>query len=171
DDENLYSAMKEVREHGSAKRYYHTRLGLNGRLDTIQCAILLSKLTRFDWEVQRRNELAKKYNDSFKDLKGKDFSIPHVEANCTSVWAQYTLTVGDRATFQKNLQDNGVPTSVHYPLIIPDQPWYKNKLASHQGELPKAKWAAEHVVSLPLYPDMPNDIQDRVIEVVRKALS
>lgn len=169
-DETLYKAMKEIREHGSESRYYHTRLGVNGRLDTIQCAILLAKLERYPWEIEQRNRIAERYNQAFKDLKVEGFAYPIVASGNTSVWAQYTLAVKDRATFQKKLTELGVPTSVHYPRIMPDQPWYKSQLKGPQSDWAVGRWAAEHVISLPMYPDMDTTIQDRIIDAVKKSL-
>ncbi len=170
-DENLFKAMKEVREHGSESRYYHTRLGVNARLDTLQCAILLAKMDRYDWEVEQRQRIGNRYNQAFAEIKKEGFKIPTIKSDRASVWAQYTLTVLDRTSFQKKLTDAGVPTSIHYPRIMPDQPWYKEHTADPKADLSHARWAAEHVISLPLYPDMTDDIQDRVIESVLKAMA
>ncbi|HWU45087.1 MAG TPA: DegT/DnrJ/EryC1/StrS family aminotransferase, partial [Bdellovibrio sp.] len=168
-DDNLYKIMKEVREHGSESRYYHTRLGINGRLDTLQCAILLAKMERYDWELEQRQRVADRYNDAFSSIKATNFSIPFVEKHNASAWAQYTLTVGDRNGFQKKMQDAGVPTSVHYPRIMPDQPYYKEHTADPKAELNKARWAAEHVISLPMFPDMDTTTQDKIITAVKSA--
>ncbi len=126
-DSALFQAMKEVREHGSEKRYHHTRLGVNGRLDTIQCASLLAKMERYDWEVEQRNRLALRYTSAFAGLEKLDsqFSTPFVHPENQSVWAQYTLTISNRALFQKHMTELQVPTAVHYPITMPDQPWYK----------------------------------------------
>lgn len=168
-DENLFIAMKEVREHGSEKRYYHTRLGINGRLDTLQCAILLAKLERYPKEIEMRQAIADRYHRAFADIKVQDFSIPFVESHNTSVWAQYTLTVADRETFQKRMNELGVPTSVHYPRIMPEQPWYAEQAITRHN-WSKAQWAAAHVISLPMYPDMTQDIQNKIIEAVKQCL-
>jgi UDP-2-acetamido-2-deoxy-ribo-hexuluronate aminotransferase len=170
-DEKLFKIMKEIREHGSESRYYHTRLGVNARLDTLQCAILLAKMERYDWEVEQRQKVGQRYNKAFSEIKKDGFKIPQIRADRNSVWAQYTLAVSDRSSFQKKLTDMGVPTSVHYPRIMPDQPWYKEHTADPKADLTQARWAADHVISLPLYPDMTSDIQDRVIESVFKAMA
>ncbi len=170
-DEKLFIAMKEIREHGSEQRYYHTRLGINGRLDTIQCAIILAKMDRYQWELDQRDRLARNYSESFQSIKSPDFSTPYVAPGHTSVWAQYTLTVQDRASFQKKLSDAGVPTSVHYPRIMPEQPWYAKHGGRCFNDLKNAKWAASHVVSLPMYPDMDDKTQNYIIDQVRKALN
>lgn len=170
-DDKLALAMKEIREHGSEKRYYHTRLGVNARLDTLQCAILLAKLDRYEWEIAQRQKVADRYNEAFSTVKKEGFSTPKVKADRQSVWAQYTLTVNERDSFQKKLTELGVPTSIHYPRIMPEQPWYKEHLAGATGDWKISRWAADHVISLPMYPDMDKTTQDRIIDAVMKALS
>lgn len=169
-DEKLLVAMKEVREHGSEKRYHHTRLGINGRLDTIQCAIVLAKLERFPWEVTQRQKIAEYYAKGFKDIKTEGFSYPKVSPDGTSVWAQYTLTVKNRDEFQKKLTEKGIPTSVHYPQIMPDQPWYKANSKTRPMDWTVSRWAANSVISLPMFPDMTEDMQDKVIQAVKECL-
>jgi UDP-2-acetamido-2-deoxy-ribo-hexuluronate aminotransferase len=168
-DEKMATVMKEIREHGSESRYYHTRLGMNARLDTLQCAILLSKLERYPWEIEQRERVARRYNEAFASIKAKDFAYPQVASGHQSVWAQYTLCVGDRAAFQKKMQDAGIPTSIHYPRIMPDQPWYKQNANKCVGDLQNSRWAADHVISLPMYPDMDEKTQDYIISHVQKA--
>ena len=170
-DEKLMIIMKEIREHGSEKRYFHTRLGVNGRLDTIQCAILLAKMERYDWEVTERNRVAKRYTEAFSELHAIDpqFSTPFVKPDNLSVWAQYTLTITQRELFQKKMTELQVPTAVHYPLTMPDQPWYKNN-TKLTHDISISRWAANHVVSLPMYPDMDEKTQDIVISSVKKSV-
>lgn len=165
-DENLHKVMKEIREHGSESRYYHTRLGINGRLDTIQCAVLLAKLERYDWEVEQRQKIAARFNDAFSAIKTAGFMAPMVKPDRDSVWAQYTVSVNNRDDFQKKLTAAGVPTSIHYPRTMPDQPWYKEHTANSNMQIPKARHAAEHVISLPMYPDMDTATQDEIIKAV-----
>ncbi len=169
-DDKLATVMKEIREHGSEKRYYHTRLGVNGRLDTIQCAILLAKMERYDWEIEQRQKVANRYNQAFSEIKAAGFSFPALSPNRDSVWAQYTLTANDRASFQRKLQDKGVPTSIHYPMTMADQPYYRQHHGGADARVPVARWAAENVISLPMYPDMDTATQDRVIEAVLTAV-
>lgn len=170
-DTNLNTAMKEIRDHGSEKRYYHTRLGLNGRLDTIQCAILLAKMERYDWEVEQREKLAARYTEKMSLFKNIDpqFSTPSLRKEQNSVWAQYTITVSHRDAFQKKMQELQVPTAVHYPLTMADQPWYKNKYPSLHS-IENSRWAAKHVLSLPMYPDMDEKTQDVVLSAVKNSL-
>ena len=171
DDSNLYIAMKEIREHGSEKRYYHTRLGINGRLDTIQCAILLSKLERYDWEVEQRNKIADNFSKSFKGLDKVDplFSTPLIKEGNQSVWAQYTVTITNREAFQKKMQELGVPTTIHYPMTMPDQPWY-SKNTPQRHDISHSRWAAQHVISLPMFPDMNTETQQKIIDAVKVAV-
>jgi UDP-2-acetamido-2-deoxy-ribo-hexuluronate aminotransferase len=158
-DENLLKVMKEIREHGSESRYYHTRLGINGRLDTIQCAVLLAKLERYDWEVEQRQKIAARFNDAFSAIKTPGFMAPMVKPDRDSVWAQYTLSVNNREEFQKKLTAAGVPTSIHYPRTMPDQPWYKEHTANANMEISKARHAA----------DMDTATQDEIIKAVLAA--
>ncbi len=171
-DDKLHIAMKEIREHGSEKRYYHTRLGVNARLDTIQCAILLSKLERYDWEVEARNKIADQYTKAFIGLEKIDpqFSTPMIKTGNISVWAQYTLTITNREIFQKKMQELEIPTTVHYPMTMPDQPWYKaNTPLIH--DITNSRWAANHVISLPMFPDMTDDQCQTVIAAVKTAVA
>lgn len=170
-DDQLHLAMKEIREHGSEKRYYHTRLGLNARLDTIQCAILLAKMERYDWEVEQRNRIAQRYTEAFKGLESLDreFSTPFVKAGNRSVWAQYTVTIANRDLFQKKMSELQVPSTVHYLMTMPDQPWYKTH-TPQQHDITISRWAAAHVISLPMYPDMDDKTQDIVIDAVKKSV-
>lgn len=169
-DDQLMKAMKEIREHGSETRYYHTRLGINGRLDTLQCAILLAKIERYEWEISARQKVADRYNAAFAHIKLEGFSYPQVTPNNQSVWAQYTITVNQREEFQKRLTELGIPTSIHYPRIMPEQPWYKANLKSPKHDWTHSLWAASHVISLPMYPDLDPTTQDRIIDGVKKAL-
>lgn len=168
-DDKLAEAMKEVRNHGQKTRYYHTRIGVNGRLDTLQCAILIPKLERFPWELEQRTRVANRYNQAFKELESKGVVIPILAPNRTSSWAQYTLQVNEREAFQKFLQENGIPTAVHYPRTMPDQPAYEKIGRTH--DISVSRKMANVVVSLPLYPDMTDEQQDYVITTVMQFFS
>lgn len=164
-DDALAGAMKEVRVHGQSGRYYHTRVGVNGRLDTLQCAVLLPKLERFPWEVEQRQRLADRYNRAFAELSSDGVVTPFVHAGRTSVWAQYTLLVPERDTVQKKLSEIGIPSAVHYPRTMPDQPAYQENGRVISQDV--ARELAGKVLSLPMYPDMSDGIQDQVIDGVR----
>jgi UDP-2-acetamido-2-deoxy-ribo-hexuluronate aminotransferase len=169
EDKNLYTVMKEIRDHGSEKRYYHTRIGMNGRLDTIQCAVLLAKLERYEWELAQRDRIGKKFTEAFKTLDKKGVIAPTVKSDRTSAWAQYTLRVNKRDEFQKRLTELGVPSSIHYPMIMPDQPAYK-ALAGDTSYLTESRKAAQEVISIPLYPDMSDEIMAAIIKKITKAV-
>ncbi len=165
-DDKLAEAMREVRNHGQKTRYYHTRLGINGRLDTLQCAILIPKLERFPWELEQRTRVAMRYNQAFRELNGKGIVLPILAKDRTSSWAQYTLQVPKRDAFQKAMTEKGIPTAVHYPRTMPDQPAYTSNGRTLNIEI--SRKMADLVVSLPLFPDMSNEQQDYVIEQVMR---
>lgn len=164
DDDQLAEAMREIRVHGQKTRYYHTRIGINGRMDTLQCAIMIPKLERFPWELEQRTLRAERYNRAFQELTSFGVTIPELAPNRTSSWAQYTLQVPRREPLQKHLSEKGVPTAVHYPRTMPDQPAYTK--IGRILKIEESRRLANEVVSLPLYPDMTDDIQDQVVESV-----
>ena len=165
-DDALAEKLLSIRIHGmGTHRYQHPRVGLNGRLDSIQCAVISAKLSRYPWELERRNFIATKYTQAFSELSGHGVRTPKIAPDRGSVWAQYTLWVPDRAKFQAKLQEKSIPTAVHYPLTMCDQDAYKT--TGRVLDIKTARLAAEHVVSLPMYPDMTTEIQDRVIEAIR----
>lgn len=169
-DDKHYTALKEIRDHGSEKKYYHTRLGMNGRLDTIQCAILIEKLKRFNWEIDQRQVVAKRYDEGLSGIKAAGFRRPIIKPGNVSAWAQYTIEVANRDDFQKKMTEQGVPTMVHYPRIMPDQPWYKENYKGPANDWSKSRRAAERVVSLPFFPDMTAEQQKIVVEAVAKSV-
>ncbi len=157
-------ALQEIRVHGQKSRYFHTRIGINGRLDTLQCAILLPKLERFPWELEQRQKIATYYNDRFATLTSRHVHLPKVAAGRTSAWAQYTLAVPQRTALQEELQKLGVPTSIHYPMTMSEQPAYLENGRVVSDE--KARSLAKRVISLPLYPDMPEEVMTAVADRV-----
>lgn len=164
-DDALAKAMKEIHVHGQDRRYHHPRLGLNGRLDTLQAAVLLSKLAVFDGEVEARARIGARYSDLLRDVA----RVPHIVAGNTSVYAQYTIEVDNRDAFCAALQAAGVPTAVHYPVPLHLQPVFGG-LGKGVGSFPLAEAAANRVVSLPMFPDMGEAQQDAVVAAVRQAL-
>lgn len=162
--EEQYNNLVQVRNHGQESRYYHTKLGYNGRLDTLQCAILLVKLERYPWEVEQRQRIAQTYSTEFSNLE--KIATPVVREGRDSVFAQYTLKVQNRDGFQKALMEEGVPTSIHYPKGMHQQPALRD-FAPTQA-LNVTETVCEEVISLPLYADMPEDHVAYVIEKVKK---
>jgi UDP-2-acetamido-2-deoxy-ribo-hexuluronate aminotransferase len=165
-DDGLAQAMREIRVHGQAQRYRHTRIGVGGRMDTLQCAVVLAKMERFDWELTRREEIARRYDALLGNNEA--LSLLAVRPDRTSVYAQYTVLARDRARLEAGLKAHGVPSAVHYPAGLHRQPAYARY--GVEARLPAADEVAEHVVSLPMYPDLAADVQERIVEAVAKAL-
>jgi UDP-2-acetamido-2-deoxy-ribo-hexuluronate aminotransferase len=163
-DNKLAEAFREIRVHGQAERYVHTRLGVGGRMDTLQCAIMLPKLDKFAWEVQQRIETGARYNQAMDEL-----GIQRVvqRADRTSVYAQYTVLVDDRASFQAHMQQLGVPTAVHYPVPLNQQPAYAHLCCPDCT--PVAASLAKRVTSLPMHAYLDTALQNRVVEAVSAA--
>jgi UDP-2-acetamido-2-deoxy-ribo-hexuluronate aminotransferase len=164
-NDNLATAIKEIRNHGQSKRYTHTKLGFNSRLDTLQAAILIEKLAIFPGEVEKRQAVAMRY-DEF--LRGK-LKVTKVADGFKSVYAQYTIEVDNRETFQNNMKEHGIPTAVHYPIPIHHQPIFKD-LGYADVIMPLADEASKRVVSLPMHPYLSHEDQDKVIDAVLKSL-
>jgi UDP-2-acetamido-2-deoxy-ribo-hexuluronate aminotransferase len=164
DDDGLAQAFREIRVHGQSARYHHTRIGLGGRMDTLQCAVILAKLKRFEWEIERRLEIGSRYNRLFDEL-----GIERVRQRDgrTSVFAQYTILVDDRDSVRRRLEAAGIPTAVHYPAPLNEQPAYRDRCLA--GALPHSRRAAERVLSLPMHPDLDEAQQDRIVAAVAQA--
>jgi UDP-2-acetamido-2-deoxy-ribo-hexuluronate aminotransferase len=168
-DDALAGAMRELRNHGQEGRYRHTRIGINGRLDTLQAAVLLAKLEVFDEELTARAEIAGRYNALLKDA----VHTPQVLPERTSVWAQYTIEIDDRAGVEAALRDAGLPTAVHYPVPLHLQPEYAElarEMGWGRGSFPAAERAAERVLSLPMHPYLKPAEIERVAEAVKAAV-
>lgn len=164
-DADLAERMRSIRVHGQAERYQHVRLGVNGRLDTIQAAILLEKLALFPDEIKLRQQIATRYAEGLSGYA----QTPNIKANYTSVFAQYTVEVSERASIQKALQEQGIPTAVHYPVPLHKQPVFE-ALYSEKQSFPHAEAAANRVLSLPMHPYLTNADQDKVIGALQAVL-
>ena len=167
-DDALAKAAREIRVHGQSSRYHHTRLGLGGRMDTLQCAVVLGKLERFDWEVQRRQALGRRYGELI-DASGAPVQRLAVRADRDCVWAQYTVMVDERAAVQKALQAQGIPTAVHYPKPLHHQPAYA--AGQDPSACPHSIRVAERVLSLPMSADLTEADQGLVVDALRRALA
>jgi len=157
-DESIALACREIRVHGQSQRYVHTRVGVGGRMDTIQCAVVLAKLERFDWEVKQRQLIGQKYNEL---LAAANVNLVTLRPDRTSVYAQCTVLVSDRAAVQKRLSEAGIPTAVHYPVPLNEQPAYKHLCCSDCT--PIAQQIAKQVMSLPMSPDLSAEDQDKIV--------
>lgn len=156
-DDELAKVMRQVARHGQERRYYHVRIGMNSRLDTLQAAILLPKLEILDAELAARQRVAGEYA---RLLRNTTIGLPHVEGHNVSAWAQYTIRVKDRPAMQKTFADAGVPTAIHYPLPLNKQP----AVADAATKLPHGDLAAEQVVSLPMHPYLDVSAQECIAQ-------
>lgn len=162
DDDDLAKAMRSIRVHGQGSAKYETvRVGMNSRLDTLQAAILLAKIDIFAEEIDRRNRLADRYSDALKNV----VIVPAKPKGTISAWAQYTLRVQHRDTFQEVLSEAGVPTAIYYPLPMHLQPAYR-EFGSGVGSLPASEQLSREVISLPMNPYWTDDDLRRVVEAV-----
>jgi UDP-2-acetamido-2-deoxy-ribo-hexuluronate aminotransferase len=166
DDAELARACSEIRVHGQSARYLHTRIGVGGRMDTIQCAVLLAKLARFDWEVGRRIELGNRYGDAIR-ASGARVGLLRVRPDRTSVWAQYTVLVENRDAVQEKLRQAGIPTAVHYPRPLHRQPAYE-KLCDARP-MPVSELLATQVLSLPMSADLSEAQMDVIVAALARA--
>jgi UDP-2-acetamido-2-deoxy-ribo-hexuluronate aminotransferase len=164
-DGDLAQAMKEIRVHGQSGRYHHTRVGVGGRMDTIQCAVVLAKLGRFEWEIARRLEIGARYNRLFDEA---GIGRVTIRADRSSAYAQYTVFVADRPVVQAGLRADGIPTAVHYPTPIHHQPAYA--AYADRSECPNAIVAARQVLSLPMHPYLDETGQQRIVASVVRAV-
>lgn len=161
-DDAIAQACREIRVHGQSKRYVHTRIGVGGRMDTIQCAVVLAKMERFEWEVQQRLEIGRRYNEIFDHVNVKRVTQRN---DRTSVFAQYTVLIDNREAIQSKLSSAGIPTAVHYPIPLNEQPAYKHLCCSDCT--PISRDIAKRVMSLPMSADM----DETTILLVAKSLS
>ncbi len=148
-DDVLAKAMREIRVHGQSRRYVHTRIGVGGRMDTLQCAIVLAKLERFDWELDQRAKVAARYDALLSGRLGLVGRGPER----SSVYAQYTVVIEERERIKAVLHAAGIPTAVHYPVPIHLQPAYAHLCCAEC--CPVAQDMAARVMSLPMGPYLP----------------
>lgn len=167
DDDKIAEVLRSIRVHGQgADKYDNVRIGMTGRLDTIQAAVLIEKLKIFQDEIEARNRVAARYNAGLKDVA----IVPEVASGYGSVWAQYTIRVEKRDALAAVLQTRGVPTAIYYPKPLHRQEPYKRYPVSGNG-LPVTDKLAAEVISLPMHPYLDEPTQDRVIAAVREALA
>jgi dTDP-4-amino-4,6-dideoxygalactose transaminase len=168
DDDDLAAILKSLRVHGEGtNRYDNVRIGMTGRLDTIQAAVLIEKLKIFPEEIAERNRIARRYSQHLADV----VSVPTVPAHMTSVWAQYTIRVnaGSRDGLAAALKAQGIPTAIYYPKPLHRLEAYRHFPADPCG-LPVCDLMAEEVISLPMHAYLDETTQDRIIAAVRRAV-
>jgi dTDP-4-amino-4,6-dideoxygalactose transaminase len=167
DDDKIAEILRSIRVHGQgADKYDNIRIGMTGRLDTIQAAILIEKLKIFPDEIEARNLVASRYAAGLKDVA----IVPEVASGYGSVWAQYTIRVEKRDALAAVLSTRGVPTAIYYPKPLHRQEPYRRYPVSGNG-LPVTDKLASEVISLPMHPYLDEATQERVIAVVREALA
>lgn len=169
DDAELVETLRSIRVHGQGSdKYDNVRLGLTGRLDTMQAAVLIEKLKIFEDEIAARNQVAERYA---RDL-GNVVTVPHVTAGNTSVWAQYTIRLpdGDRDGFAATLKAEGIPTAIYYPKSMHQQTAYR-EFPVVDGGVPVSEQLSSDVISLPMHPYLDEATQARVVRAVRAAVS
>lgn len=166
-DDDLNTRIRELRNHGQDRRYHHPRVGINGRMDTLQAAVILSKMSLFPDEVTKRSELGARYSQLLADT---DCTTPHIAEGNLSVYAQYTLRVGDRDSLAKRLNDDGIPTAVHYPVTLDQQPALAD-CCRVVGNLNNAHKIAQEVISLPMHPYLDDADLSKIAGAVSKAIA
>lgn len=169
DDASLAEKLRSVRVHGQgSEKYDNVRLGLTGRLDTMQAAVLIEKLKIFPDEIDARNRVASYY------ARGLDgvVNVPKVPEGNISVWAQYTIRVkdGTREAFAESLKARGVPTAIYYPKSMHQQTAYRHFPVA-EGGLPVCEMLSRECISLPMHPYLDTATQDRIISAVRDAVA
>ena len=167
-DETLAKAMREIRVHGQERRYCHTRIGVGGRMDTLQCAVVLAKLDRFDWEIDQRIQAGERYRELLDAILAvKQLSV---RPDRTCVWGQFTIQVKNREVVLENLKQAGIPTAVHYPVPLHRQSAYQS-LCRISGSLEHADAVASTVMSLPMHPYIDIETQERIVRAVAEAVA
>ena len=182
-DEELAKNIREISIHGQNKRYSHKQIGLNGRLDTIQAAILLAKLDLFDLEVEKRIKIGSRYTARLQELG--ILSTPFISPENTSVYAQYTIQIKDREKVIENMKSLGIPTSVHYPSLLSEQNALKDsntnknkflqnifsKKLYRSFDIKNAKKVSKNVLSLPMHPFLSEENQELILNALKESIN
>ena len=168
DNDECAAALRSLRVHGQGSdKYNNVRIGINGRLDTIQAAVLIEKLKIFPDEIEARNVVARRYNEALGDVS----VVPGVLDGCVSTWAQYTLRIAGnrRAEVGSALKAEGIPTAIYYPVPLHQQTAYRRFPTAGNG-LPVSDALAHEVISLPMHPYLEASLQDQIIEATQRAI-
>jgi UDP-2-acetamido-2-deoxy-ribo-hexuluronate aminotransferase len=164
DDDEIATKMQRIRVHGQDRRYHHSVLGINGRMDTLQAAVLLAKLEVFAEEVEARNRIGARYSELLHDA----VVTPYIESHNTSAYAQFTVQVENRKAVQEALLKEGIPTAVHYPIPLHLQPVFAG-LNLPEGSFPVAESVAKRVLCLPMHPYLMDVQLIRIASAVKEA--
>ncbi len=160
DNDDLALLMRQIRVHGQDRRYHHPVVGINGRLDTMQAAILLSKLDIFDDELRARSRVAESYMKLFSEAGINGVTLPYVRDDCDSVYAQFTISTEHRDQVAEKMKEKGIPVAVHYPIPLNLQPAF----ADTEADVPVAEFASKIVMSLPMHPYLEEEQLRLVVE-------
>ena len=167
-DDALAKAMREIRVHGQERRYYQTRIGVGGRMDTLQCAVVLAKLDRLDCEIEQRIQAGVRYSRLLSNVSPVQPLAVRADRSC--VWGQFTIQVKNREVVLERLKAAGIPTAVHYPVPLHQQPAYRD-LCCISAQLENAEIVAGRVLSLPMHPYIDLETQERVVNAVAEAVA
>jgi UDP-2-acetamido-2-deoxy-ribo-hexuluronate aminotransferase len=165
-NEVLATKMKSLRVHGQSKRYHHKYIGMGGRMDTIQCAVVNVKLKHYKKDLSLRQEVATKYTTALGCVaSASPITLPHIAKNTTSAFAQYSIRVQNRDELQANLKEQGIPTAVHYPMPLHLQECFEY-LGYKKGNFPISETISDEIMSLPMNPY----VSDEEIEYIKASL-
>jgi UDP-2-acetamido-2-deoxy-ribo-hexuluronate aminotransferase len=167
DDDALAQACREIRVHGQSRRYHHSRVGVGGRMDTLQCAVVLGKLERFDWEIERRLALGQRYRELISASRAP-VQLLAVRPDRDCVWAQFTVFVNEREAVQARLKALGVPTAIHYPKPLHHQPAYAAYCCPEC--CPNSQAAGQRAMSLPMSADLTEAQLEQVVAALVDAV-
>jgi UDP-2-acetamido-2-deoxy-ribo-hexuluronate aminotransferase len=164
DNDELAETMKAIRSHGGLKRHHHTHIGMNGRFDTLQAAVILGKWPHFEEEVTARNQIGARYSELLKD----HVITPIVAEGNTHVYAQYTIRVKEdkREDIDSSMKDAGIPVGIYYPKCFHEQPVFEY-LGYRYGDFPESERASREVLSLPMHPFLSHNDQHNVVEILK----
>ena len=169
-DEERYNHLKKLRFHGEASKNFHDELGINGRMNTLQCAILQVKLDIFPKELKLREQVAQKYHERLNKINA--LKTPTVKENRTSSWAQYSILLDpkiNRDDFVDKIKAEGIPVAVYYPRGIHQQPICKT-LGYDKAHLPVTEEVSQHILSLPMHPYLSDENIDDVCKTIEKLI-
>lgn len=165
-DDSLAGIMRELRVHGQESRYHHTRIGVGARMDTLQCAVILAKLDTFDWEVGERIRIGRTYRDMVAEIPS--IQAPIVRNDRTCVWAQFTIQTDRREKIVQALNEVGIPTAVHYPVPLHQQPAYRSQVRA-VGSLEVSESVSRRVLSLPMHPYLDATTMETIVHALGRA--
>jgi UDP-2-acetamido-2-deoxy-ribo-hexuluronate aminotransferase len=167
-NDELEKKIRQIRVHGQESRYFHTSIGVGGRMDTLQCAIVLAKMEKFPWEIDQRIKAGERYFELLRNHPSVKTIFTPFDRTC--VWGQFTIQVENRENIQRKLNSLGIPTVVHYPTPLHHQPAYK-ELCRVSGTLKKSEALSKNVLSLPMHPYIELETQKIIIKSLAGMLS